>query len=119
LNTEDTSELDVLTDHLLHRSPDLEAMAAMKRIQILSESSEAFRTRGQKLSIPMSSLDLDKGKSQSRSTGICKTVDTEQPLSVLIEWKKYEGYWDSEIGNTLFNRWIPQSELVPQELFVL
>jgi len=107
VETENAADLDSLSSSsLVLAYYDVEATAAMKRIKILCDTSEAQRQENQKLFIPIDELKLDKGKSTGRSTGLHVVTkdDTLESRSVLIEWKKYEGYWDTEIGNTLFNR---------------
>ncbi|KAH6668855.1 hypothetical protein B0J14DRAFT_151694 [Halenospora varia] len=86
-------------DAIWESAPDLGALAAMKRIKLLSETSESQREDSGKLSIEMEELDLDKGKSSARTTGLLR-----KSSQVIVEWKKYEGYWDNEIGNELFRR---------------
>jgi hypothetical protein len=87
-------------------SPDLEAVAAMKRIKYLSEQSECKRSSEARLAIEFSKLTLDKTKSSTRSTGILETEEESGKCfyQVLVEWKRYEGFWNTEFGNELFNR---------------
>jgi hypothetical protein len=94
------------TDTTIREFPDIELIAAMKRINILRERAEATRPEDEKLSIVMKDLSLDKARS-TRSTGTY-TITSKEAVDfmkqIFVEWKHYEGYWDTEIGNQLFNR---------------
>jgi hypothetical protein len=78
----------------------------MKRINLLQERTEAKRTEHEKLIISTSELSLDRIKS-TRSTGTYASAHrhpNDCMQQIFVEWKQYEGYWDTEIGNQLFNR---------------
>jgi hypothetical protein len=80
---------------------DLDAIAAMKRIKILSEESEATRSVDARLAIQAGEIQFDSKRLSARSTGILRR---DQQHEVIVEWKKYEGFWDTDIGNQLFHR---------------
>lgn len=106
LRSDDASALESIeTGATLRAFPDIEVMAAMKRINILRDRAEATRPEHEKLSIDMDKISLDKPRS-ARSTGLYKGQSSEvvDIKPILVEWKQYEGYWDTEIGNQLFNR---------------
>lgn len=107
LRSDDTNALENFeTDATVREFPDIELIAAMKRINILRESAEATRPEDEKLSIAMKDLSLDKARS-ARSTGTYTLTSKEAVdfmKQIFVEWKHYEGYWDTEIGNQLFNR---------------
>jgi hypothetical protein len=90
----------------LQAFPDLDAFAAMKRIKILSERSEARRLPQERLMIQIGDFTFDKTKSLARSTGVLQGPGSGHTGSrrVLVEWKRYEGLWDTEVGNDLFRR---------------
>ena len=107
LRSDDTKALENFeTDATVQEFPDIELIAAMKRINILRESAEATRPEDEKLSIDMKDLSLDKSISP-RSTGTYTSAGNgavDLMKQIFVEWKHYEGYWDTEIGNQLFNR---------------
>jgi hypothetical protein len=86
--------------------PDLEVIAAMKRIKILSEQADSKRSLRDQLMIQMKRFTFDKTKSSVRSTGVLEAQqDRAEPShQVIVEWKNYEGFWDTHIGNELFHR---------------
>ncbi|KFY69602.1 hypothetical protein V496_00117 [Pseudogymnoascus sp. VKM F-4515 (FW-2607)] len=103
----DEATFESLAENPVSQSfPDLEAIAAMKRIMILSEQSEAKRPSEERLVIQIRELTFDKTKSSSRSTGVFKHQEsgTQHSRQVLVEWKRYEGFWDTQVGNELFQR---------------
>jgi hypothetical protein len=105
-DSDEATFVSLAEDPLAQSFPDLEAIAAMKRIKILSEQSEAKRPSGERLMIQTGDITFDKTKSSIRSTGMLKDQESNSELSrqVLVEWKKYEGFWDTQVGNELFYR---------------
>jgi hypothetical protein len=109
LEPEDVCTLEsLISSSFVQEHPSLEASAAMKRIRILSERSESTRQGREKLTVPMENLQLESEQyRRSRiSTGLycAGEASSETPVPILIEWKKYEGLWDTDIGNLLFRR---------------
>jgi hypothetical protein len=92
----------------LRSLPDVETMAAMKRISLLIQQSEARTGSDKSLLIDFQKeLKLDKTKSLLVSSGMYTkrySPHRRQSSQVLVEWKSYEGLWDTEIGNQLFER---------------
>jgi hypothetical protein len=92
----------------LQTIPDVETMAAMKRINLLIQQSDARRLSNDRLIIDLpKELVLDKTKSMRASSGIYTRRESgahKVASQVLVEWKGYEGLWDTEVGNYLFHR---------------
>jgi hypothetical protein len=63
------------SDSTIRDFPDIELVAAMKRINLLQERTEAIRPEHEKLSISISELSLDRIKS-TRSTGTYASAPT-------------------------------------------
>jgi hypothetical protein len=108
VKTDDIEEL-ASTEEACRRSnhPDQERVAAMKRLQILMEDSESLKTEEEKLSIGKGRMVLSKNvkkHSQISTRTLTATGDHDAgaPVQILVEWKAYEGFWDTEIGNALF-----------------
>lgn len=97
-----------LTDNAASQEfPDLEVIAAMKRIKLLIERSDAKRSSELRLEIRFKDLTFDKTKSSSISTAVIlqrQNPSNQFPLQFLVEWKQYEGFWDTQVGNELFHR---------------
>lgn len=75
--------------------PDLQLCAAMKRVKLLSEQSQARRTTDTQLYIQFNQLKLDKTKSITRTTGELNRDGLSR--QVVVEWKQYEGFWDTDV----------------------
>ncbi|KAL9611240.1 MAG: hypothetical protein Q9167_004094 [Letrouitia subvulpina] len=107
LRSDDTNTLEnIRSNATVQEFPDIELVAAMKRINILQENAEATRKDDEKLSISMKDIILDK-TIFSRSTGTYTPISdgiANHMKQIIVEWKEYQGYWDTEIGNQLFNR---------------
>jgi hypothetical protein len=92
---------------LLETLPGIEAMAAMKRINMLMKNSDAQRDSKDRLIIHIGKeLKIDSAKSPFRSPGVYTKREDSAVLrrQVLVEWKRYESFWDTEVGNLLFRR---------------
>ncbi|KAK4982355.1 hypothetical protein LTR50_007760 [Elasticomyces elasticus] len=104
-NDETTFE-SLVQNPILQSLPDVEAIAAMKRICLLIQKSEARRTSEDRLTIDMREMALDVVKSSLRTPGLFSRRELNMEISrqVLVEWKRYEGSWDTGVGNVLFRR---------------
>ena len=109
LEPEDVYKLEtLLSSSFIHENPNLEATAAMKRIRILSKKSESIRQGRDKLLIAMENLTMENEQYRRTKISIGSFMEgqsaSQMPIPILIEWKKYEGLWDTDIGNLLFRR---------------
>jgi hypothetical protein len=103
---QDNDEIDLSDEASTRPYASLEVTSAMKRIMVLCERSESRRSSNDRLIIPMKELSLDITSSSIRSTGRFKSPSNHAQAAnaILVEWKQYQGYWSTEIGNELFDR---------------